>query len=378
VEHVVVAGASLAGLTAADALRAEGYEGRITILGEELHEPYTRPPLSKGVLSGTEAPETVRLVPPEDDILLLKGCSAVALDTRARTVQLSTGGQMAYDGLVLATGARARSLARPGQRGEHRLRSLEDCLALREAFARGPRVLIVGAGFLGMEIASTCRLLGLEVTVVDREPPLRRVLGEYLGRVITEAALDAGVRMRIAPGNAELIGDPVRGALLGDGSIEEADLVISAVGDAPNVEWLAGSALETGGSVAVDGRCRAAQNIVAAGDVAAVSGVRTPHWSSAVEQARTAASALVHGNAAAPLRSSPYYWTEGHGLEIKVCGPLPVHGEPIVIEGSVAERDAVLQWQRDGVAVAAATVNHRMPLAKLKRLAATMPAEVSG
>ncbi|MDA0159069.1 FAD-dependent oxidoreductase [Solirubrobacter ginsenosidimutans] len=364
-DRVVVVGASLAGLTAADALRVQGYEGAITIVGGESHAPYTRPPLSKGVLTGAEPPETVRLVPPEDDIELRIGTTAVALDRERQVVELENGERVPYDGLVIATGGRARSLVAPDQTGEYRLRTLDDCLALQAAFRARPNVLIVGAGFLGMEIASTCRVLGLDVTVVDREPPLQRVLGEYLGRLITEAALDAGVRIKVAAGDARLLGSPVHGVQLGDGSVEEGDIVISAVGDVPNSGWLG-----LRGPVVVDDRCRVAPGIVAAGDIAAVGGLRTPHWASAVDQARVAAAALLHGDAAPALNAVPYYWTEGHGLEIKVCGPLPVHGEPVVLEGSVAERDAVLRWPE-----AAATINHRMPLGKLKRLAA--PREVA-
>jgi NADPH-dependent 2,4-dienoyl-CoA reductase/sulfur reductase-like enzyme len=382
VNRAVIVGASLAGVTAADALRAEGYDGQIAMVGDERHPPYTRPPLSKGVLAGAETPESVQLPALGDDVELRLSAPAKALDLRASEVVLNGDQRLAFDGLIVATGARARSLARPGQLGEVVLRTLDDALSVRAKLASGPDVLIIGAGFLGMEIASTCRALGLDVTLVDREPPLRRVLGEYLARLLTEAALDAGVRVQVSHGNAELLGtDHIQGVRLADGRELHADVVITAAGDVPNTGWLADSGLPVAGGLVVDDRCRALPNVVAAGDVVAIATylqgatIRTPHWASAIEQARVAAAALLHGEAATPLRSTPYYWTEQFELEVKVSGALPVHGEPALLEGSVADRNAVLQWRDEhGVPYAAATINRRMPIAKLKRLARPEPA----
>ena len=382
-EHVVIVGASLAGVTAADALRAEGYDRRITIIGDEPHPPYTRPPLSKGVLAGTESPESVQLAPLGDDVQLRLNARAQALDLKGSAVMLEGGERVSFDGVIVATGARARSLAGPGQRGEVLLRTLDDTLALHKKLAVSPDVLILGSGFLGMEIASTCRALGLDVTLVDREPPLRRVLGEYLGRLLTEAALDAGVRVQVSHGNAELLGtDHIHGVRLGDGRELHAELVITAAGDVPNIDWLTDSGLRLASALVVDHRCRALPNVVGAGDAVAVAtslegaAIRTPHWASAIDQARVAACALLHGEAAAPLRSTPYYWTDQFDLEVKVSGVLPVHGEPAVLEGDVADRDAVLQWRdQHGAPYAAATINHRMPIGKLKRLATPAAAQ---
>lgn len=378
---VVVVGASLAGVTAADTLRMEGYGGSITVVGDELRPPYARPPLSKGVLAGTQPPESTLLPALGDDVALRLGARVARLDLRQRSVVLEDGEALRFDGLVIASGARARSLARPGQRGEHLLRTIDDVLALRERLRGRPSVLIVGAGFLGMETASTCRALGLDVTVVDREPPLRRVLGDYLAQLLTEAALDSGVRIAVCEGNAELLGSPdVRGVRLSDGRTLTADVVVSAVGDLPNVEWLQGSELNCSGPLLIDDRCELLPGIVAAGDVAAVrgahaaDGARTPHWASAVEQAQVAASALVHGRAASSLVPDRYFWTEQFELDVRICGDLPIRGEPEIVEGSTAERNALLQWMTGDVCTAAATVNYRMPITKLKRLAAPLRA----
>jgi len=382
VKRIVIVGASLAGVTAADALRMQGHEGPITLLGEEPHAPYARPPLSKAVLAGREPPEAVMLPPLGDDVEVRVGARVAGLRLERRAVVLDGGEQVPFDGLVVATGARARSLARPGQRGEHLLRTLDDARALRDRLEGRPRVVVVGAGFLGMEVASTCRTLGLDVTVVDREPPLVRLLGDALARLVTAAAVDNGVRIEISRAGATLVGrDEIRGVELADGRVLDADLVVSAVGDLPNVEWLSGSGLAAaGGPLVVDRRCRVAPGVVAAGDVIAMRADdgtvgRTPHWASAVEQSHVAAAALLHGEAAAPLTPSPYFWTEQFGLEIKLCGRPPAAGSrPQVTDGSLAERRAVLQWIDDGRPVAAASVNHRMPVGKLKRLAAPAPA----
>lgn len=372
---VVVVGASLAGVTAADALRLEGYDGSITLVGDELQPPYARPPLSKGVLAGTQSPESTLLPALGDDVVVRLGARASRLDLQQRSVVLDTGEALPFDGLVIASGARARSLGRPGQRGEHLLRTIDDALALRAGLEGRPSVVVVGAGFLGMETASTCRALGLDVTVVDREPPLHRVLGDYLARMLTEAALDSGVRIEITDGDAQLLGTDVRGVLLSDGRALDADIVVSAVGDLPNVEWLQDSALSCFGPLVVNERCMVAPGIVGAGDVVALcgaGGTRTPHWASAVEQAQAAASALLHGQAAPPLTPDRYFWTEQFGLDVRICGDLPVHGPPTIVEGSIAERTALLQWKTGDACIAAATVNHRMPITNLKRLAAPL------
>ncbi len=370
--RVVVIGASLAGVTAADTLRMEGYEGEITVLGDEPHHPYNRPPLSKAVLAGADPFDRVALPPLGDDVVLWLGQRATGLDLERRRVNLASGDSVEYDGLVIACGARARTLATTNQSGECTLRTLDDALALRGRLSRAQKVIVLGGGFLGMEIASTVRQLGLDVLLIDREPPLRRLVGDYLASVLTAAARDAGVRFEITAGNAALVGEgDVRGVRVADGRTFNADLVITAAGDVPNTEWLIGSGLNGGGPILTDERCRVRPGIVAAGDVSAPGGTRTPHWANAVAQGRTAAAALLHDAAAPPLTTDDYFWTEQFGIELKICGrPSANDSPPTVLDGSVADRDAVLQWSATGDSGgAAATINRRMPISKLRKLA---------
>ena len=288
---VVVVGGSIAALTAVEMLRMEDFDGRITVLSDEDVPPYTRVPLSKGVLAGTESIEDVVLAPLADDVDLRLRTPATGLDLRSRTVH-TPAGPVPYDGLVLATGGRARRLGQPGQ-DERVLRSHGDCARLRADLAAASSVLIVGGGFLGMEIASTARALGKDVTVVDLAPPLDRLLGAVVGRHVRSVAAQAGVRIVVTDGGVRLLGTPTpTGVELVDGTRLEADLVVSAVGDVPNVEWLAGSGVRLHGGIVVDASCRVAPGVVAAGDVAVVPGgdgtlSRSPHgpgrrrWSSA-------------------------------------------------------------------------------------------------
>ena len=378
--HVVVVGASLAGATAADALRGYGYEGQITVVGAEDHPPYTRPPLSKAVLLGDQPPESVFLQPLGDDIELRLGQPARQLDLNESAVVLADEERIPFDGLIIATGARARTLAKPEQQGEHTLRGLNDAVNLRGRIAEGPEALILGGGLLGMEIASSCRKHGLAVTVVDREPLLRRVLGEALSSVLVSAAVADGVKVEISEEDVELVGSPqIEGVRLADGRVLRADLIITAAGDLPNVEWLAGSGLFVDRALVVDSRGRALSHVVGAGDAVVVREndtlIRRPHWASAVDQARLAAATLLDGDAAPIPGTTPYFWTDQFGYEIRITGERPTTDRISVIEGALDEGSAVLQWlDDDDSIVAAATVNHRMALPKLKRLAYQSPA----
>jgi NADPH-dependent 2,4-dienoyl-CoA reductase/sulfur reductase-like enzyme len=375
--QVVIVGASVAGVTAADTLRQLGYDGAIILVGGEAHPPYVRPPLSKAVLSGAESPQSVLMPALRADVTLRSASPAVALDTAARRVRLAGGDELPYDGLVVATGARARRLGPPGLAGELVMRDLDDAVGLRDAMGRAGSVLVVGGGFLGMEVASIASAMGLTVTVVDAEPPLVRQFGRYLAAHLTAAARAAGVRLVQAPGGVELVGGPsITAAKTAAGDLLEADLVVSAVGCQPNVEWLASAGLGSPAGLLVDERCRVRPDVVAAGDVVATAhgGARprrTPHWASAIDQARCAAHALLAGDDAPPYQPRPYFWTEQWGLEIKICGEPPTGAAPDVLAGSLEENEALLRWTRDGVAVAAATLNHRMPLVKLRKLATT-------
>ena len=369
--HVVVVGGSIAALTAAETLRLDGHDGPITLLSDEGDRPYSRVPLSKAVLAGEEPPSYALLLAPAADIDIRLGCRADRLDTVRRRIVVAGGEEIGYDKLVIATGARARRLStRPD---ELVLRTLDDAAALGGRIAAARSVLVVGGGFLGMEIASTCRSLGKTVTVIDRDPPLLRLLGPWLADVLTSAARDLGIGIVHAPEGVELIGSPgIEGARHAGGTLT-ADVVISAVGDVPNIEWLHGSGLELAGGVVVDGSCRATADIVAAGDVAVrrVAGSvqpRRPHWTNAVEQGRAAARALLASGDDVDYVPDPYFWTRQCGLDVKISGELPLTGEPTVLDGDVGDLAALLQWpRRDGLTTAVA-LNHKTPVIKLKAL----------
>lgn len=373
--RVVIAGGSIAAVTAAQALRAQGFEGETTLLSDEIHAPYSRVPLSKSVLSGKETLDSVALPALGDDVTIRLGARAAHLRPEHRRVVLAGGEEMPYDGLVIATGARARRLAAPGQTGEHVVRTRDDATALGNRIGAADSVLVVGGGFLGMEVASTCAELGLTVTVVDRDPPLRRLLGAWLADLVVEAARERGVRFVQAPDGVELVGHPeITGVACGDRQLD-ADVVVSAVGDLPNTEWLADSGLPLDTGLVVDPRCSVTPHIVAAGDVTVTrpdggAARRSPHWTSAVLQGQAAARTLLHGEAAFTPPPDPYYWTEQFGLDIKISGEIPAGTAPTVVAGDPEQRSALLQWHHQDRPVAAASVNHRIPIVKLKKLGA--------
>ncbi|MFK0159940.1 NAD(P)/FAD-dependent oxidoreductase [Streptomyces sp. NPDC090493] len=367
--RVVVVGGSVAGLTAAQSLRAEGFDGQLVVLSEEPHPPYSRVPLSKGVLDGREPAESALLPLPGDDIEWRTGARAVRLDTRGRTVLLDDGTRLPYNGLVVATGARAR---RPTGDTDLVVRTLDDARVLSARLATARSAIVLGGGFLGMEVASTCRTLGLDVTVVDLVPPLLRLLGPWLADLAVAAARDHGVRVRVAPDGVNVLGD--HRVRCGE-SVLEADVIVCAVGDVPNTEWLRGSglSLDAGGGLIADSCCHVAPGVVAAGDVVSRLGRRTPHWTNAVEQGRAAAASLLHGESARAYRPDPYFWTEQSKLSIKISGELPLTGSPEVLAGSVDDRSALLRWRHDDGTATAVAVNHRLPVIKLKRLGAGVP-----
>ncbi|MBW8792402.1 MAG: FAD-dependent oxidoreductase [Streptomyces sp.] len=365
-KRIVVVGGSIAAVTAAQSLRAEGYDGQVTVLSEEPHPPYSRVPLSKGVLAGRESVESALLPLPSEDIEFRTGARAVRLDTQGRLVTTADGNDIPYDGLVIATGARARRL---NSDSDLVVRTLDDASALAARLAASHSAIVLGGGFLGMEVAGTCRALGLKVTVVDLVPPLLRLLGPWLADLAVAAARDHGIRVRVAPDGVEVLDE--HRVRCGE-SVLTADVIVCAAGDVPNTGWLedADLALDSGGGLVADACCRVAPGIVAAGDVVSRQGHRTPHWTNAVEQGRMAAASLLHGESARPYRPDLYYWTEHSGLNIKISGELPLTGTPEVLAGSVDDRSALLRWRHDGGTATAVAVNHRLPVIKLKRLGA--------
>ncbi|REE75656.1 pyridine nucleotide-disulfide oxidoreductase [Rhodococcus wratislaviensis] len=364
--RILVVGNGIAGQTACDSLRAAGFDGDLTIVGDEPRATYSRPALSKTLLVDGGSHE---LAPPTHEAAEVLGVAVVGLDVESRRVCLDDGSDLPYDGLVIATGSRARRLGGDGS-VELTLRTLDDALVLRERLAARPSVVVVGAGPLGMEIASAALSAGCRVTLVADGRPMLSHLGPCLSDAFTAAAVARG--LTIVAGAAAGI-DTARGLVLRDGSRVEGDVLVSAIGDIPNTGWLATSGLMTGGRLEADSRGRIGPGIVAAGDVAAVptrTGVRRiPLWSSAIEQAKVAALALLTGDEAPELDFDPYFWTEQFGLNLKATGHLPAAGEPKFLLGDSPRGPSVMRWTHDdghGVAVA---VNHRIPIPRLRRMA---------
>jgi len=379
-ERIVVVGASLAGTTMVDALRRHGFDGHLTLLGAEPVAAYNRPALSKGILTGKDLPEQIALAPLSCEVDQHLGVRASGIDLTHHQVLLADGERVGFDKLAIATGGRARTLAdfgaaEPGMR-EVTVRELEDALALARLLDDRPQVVIVGAGILGMELASACLDRGAQVTVVDQQPPLLRQLGPYLADLLTDAATTRGVTFAHPPAGVRLRGSTYPPTVeLADGRRYEGDLVISAVGCLPNDEWLTSTGLTPGSGVPVDERCRWGPDVVAAGDVAAFftpgGHRRTPWWNSALEQAQAAALALLHGDASPPLRPLPFFWTEQFGTAIRVSGRLPVAGHPNVVAGADAASGLLLHWPGDRHDSTAAAVNRRVPITRLRALAQT-------
>ncbi len=370
---VLIVGASIAATTAAATLRAEGYDGPVTLLGQEPDPPYARPPLSKAVLTGMDDPTSTALPLTGLDVQVRTEARAVGLDAERKRVMIDDVEDVPYDALVIATGARARR-ASPEDPSEVVLRSLADAGDIKACLRRKPTVLIIGAGVLGFELASACRSYGVQVTMVDVAEPLVAQLGPALAKVLACRAREAGVRIIVSPSGVarrHVDGHPY--VELGDGTRLEADLIVTSVGCVPNIEWLRGSGLPLAHGLLVDDRCQVTPGIVAAGDLVSVSqtggghGRRTPNWTDAINQARTAATVLVRGDQASAYRRDPYFWTEAFGLSVKVAGRLPANGAAEVLaEGD--DNGRLLQWLENGHPVAAAAINYRIPVVKLKKL----------
>lgn len=339
--RVVVAGASMGGLRAAEQLRAAGWTGAITVVGDEPYMPYNRPPLSKEVLAGKAPFESLAFTPKAAaaDVEWRLGTRVVAARLDERTVSLDDGSTLPYDGLVAATGMRPRRLRCPGPRtGRHTVRTLADAQGLRDELTRpGARLVVVGAGFIGCEVAATAVGLGVrEVTVVDPLPlPMVGPLGELLGRALLKRHEERGVRFRLGTGVAGFEGaDRVTGVVLGDGTVLPADVVVESVGSVANVEWLEGNGLDLTDGVLTCEQLRVGgrPEVVAVGDVARFPNARydgvprrVEHWSIPTDTAKHAAKALVaHLTAAdtelAPFAPLPTFWSDQHDFRLQSFG----------------------------------------------------------
>ncbi|CAN5879221.1 FAD-dependent oxidoreductase [soil metagenome] len=376
---VAVVGASLAGWYTVQALRGQGFDGRITVVGAEPHRPYDRPPLSKGFLDGSVPVADLALEPPGDadddlDVDWRLGARAEALHSGSRALLLDDGAELRCEGVVIATGARARRL--PGTDGidaVHTLRSLDDAMRLRAALANPGRLLVVGGGFIGSEVAATASTLGHEVVMVEPEPaPLSRQFGVAVGSVLADVHREHGVRVHTGVGvtGVTAAGGAARVGLT-DGRTLAADVVLVAVGAVPAVEWLADSGLDLVGGVSCDARgVTSIPGVVAVGDAArgfhpfVGAPARIEHWTHAMRHPSVVAGALLGSDSEAPA-TPPYVWSDQYDRRLQFAG----HVEPAdtieVVEGSLAERNFAAVYRRGGREVAVLARNRARDFGRL-------------
>ena len=367
-DNVVIAGAGMAGLHAAESLREAGFEGRVTLVGAEDERPYSRPPLSKEVLTGVGDGAGVAL---RDDAAfealgldLRLGRAAARLLPGERAVELDDGTRVQGDGVIVATGARAR---RPGTdlAGVHVLRTLADAEALRADLDKYDRVAVVGAGFVGAEVAASARALGREVVLIEAAPtPLTRAVDPRVGRVLTDLHRDNGVDLRLGTGVSgyEGAGGRVERVRLADGSAVEAPVVVCGLGVDLNTEWLEGSgvALADGaGGVECDALGRTSvPNVYAAGDLANFphprygGRMRLEHWTNAGEQAGVSARNLLAGSGAAEEYTPvPYFWSDQYKRKIQLLGQAAPADTVEFVHGSPEDRKFVAFFGREGLLI---------------------------
>ena len=380
---MVVVGASLGGLRAAEALRRLGFDGRLALVGDEPHRPYDRPPLSKEFLRGEREPEAIALAKPDAlaalDLDLRLGCRAVALDPHAREIALDDGERLRFDGCVIATGCKPRRLrGTPDLPGIFALRTLDDALAIRAELARGPRVAVVGAGFIGAEVAASCRRRGLEVVMIDPLPtPLAASVGTQVGEVVGAVHRDHGVVLRMGVGVAGFEGGAhLERVRLSDGSAVAADVAVVGIGVAPCTEWLASSGIALRDGVVCDATSATSlPGVVAVGDVARFenplfgTSMRVEHWTHAVEQAGVAAECLLaEPGQATPFAPAPFVWSDQYDLKIQSAGWMLPEDETRVVHGSLAERRCVVLHGRGGRLVGAVALNRVRQLMGYRRM----------
>ncbi|MFG2801091.1 NAD(P)/FAD-dependent oxidoreductase [Streptomyces pseudovenezuelae] len=369
--RIVVVGASAAGLATVETLRREGYDGTITLVGEEPELPYDRPPLSKQLLAAEWEADRLALRTSADlaalDLDLRLGVAATGLEPGTRTVRLADGSEVPYDGMVVATGVRPRRL--PGE-GAHVLRTLGDALTLRERLSPGRRLVVVGAGFLGAEAAAVARRLGAEVTLLEPAAvPLAHAVGTEVGHLLARAHVDQGIDLRCGVTVTEVTEEGVR---LAGGEVVEADEVLVAVGSLPNTEWLRGSGLALRDGVVCDEYCEAAPHVYAAGDVARWynplfgTSMRVEHRTNAAEQGMAAARNLLAAPAARrPFAPVPYFWSDQYDMKVQAYGFLRGHEEVAVVEGDLARRRFAVAYRRGDRVTGALAVG--MPPRVLRR-----------
>lgn len=380
---VAVVGASLGGLRTASALRRGGFDGRITLVGAEPHLPYDRPPLSKEVLTGAKQPDDTFFRTEdffqEQRIELKVGSPATGLDGEARTISLESGEVIPYDFAVIATGARARSLpGTEGIEGVHVMRTLDDAAAIRSSFDRGRRLVVVGAGFIGSEVAASARSRKMEVTIIEAAPqPLAMAVGAEVGERCARLHNRYGAELRCGIGvkGVEEPSDGLR-VRLADGSALSCDVVVVGIGVIPNVEWLDGSGIEVGGAVICDRYMRTSlPNVYALGDLASWHNprfgrrMRVEHWTNTVEQSAAVARNIIKaGKGGAPVAYSgiPYFWSDQYGHRLQLVGRAA--GESVFVQDPPDEPRMLALYRRGDRLSGAFAIDMMGPLMALRRL----------
>lgn len=389
-DRVVIVGGGLAGHRAAEALRKAGHTGEVVLVGDEVHRPYDRPPLSKQVLAGAMTPEETHYAVADDlDVSWSLGRPAVALDTERQVVTVEGGEEVAYDGLIITTGRRARAWPElPEAEGFHMLRSLDDTAAFSAAVTPESKVCIVGAGFIGCEVAATLRGLGVtDVSVVDVAPYPMPVLGAEVGERAVALHERHGVTLHLAAGVAgfTVSGGHVTGVELQSGETVAADVVLLALGSAPNTEWLEGSGLTLErGAVLCDAECIAVgtTNVAAAGDVAAwphplADGpICIEHWAIARDMAAVAAKNLIAApEDRVPFATVPTFWSDQYDVKMKSAGLLAVADRFVVVEEDAEKPSLVVEALRGDELVGAIVFNKNKAIIGYQRRLAGQLAE---
>ena len=361
-DAVTIVGASLAGFWAAETLRRDGFDGPVVLIGEEPYAPYDRPPLSKKYLAGDLDDDRLDLVSADRladlDLDLRLGCRATGLEVTSRTLEVD-GIAEPFDGLVLATGARCRTLPdTEGMAGVYTLRTRDDAAAIRDALAAGVRrMVVVGAGFIGAEVASTAIQRGVEVTMVEAlDTPFGRVLGTEMGAVVADVHRSHGVELRTGTGVDRVLGDDrVTGVRLAGGSTLDADLLVVGIGVVPATDWMEGSGLVLDDGVVCDATCLAADRVVAAGDVARWPNpryeglMRVEHWDNAVQQGVHAARRLLQTEEeATSFAPVPWFWSDQYDRKVQLAGRTHPDDDVQVAVGSTAEHRFVAFYGREG------------------------------
>ncbi|MER5447043.1 FAD-dependent oxidoreductase [Streptomyces sp. NPDC002764] len=368
----VIVGASLAGAKAAQALREEGFDGTLILIGEESERPYERPPLSKSYLMGKDAREQIYVHPPqwyaEHDVDLRLGTAVTALDPAPHEVTLADGSRLGYAELLLATGSSPRRLPVPGADldGVLYLRTVQDSDRIKDAFSSASRVAVVGAGWIGLETAAAARTAGVEVTVLERsELPLLHVLGREVAQVFAALHRDHGVDLRSGVQVAELTGSAgtVDGVLLSDGTRIDADAVIVGIGITPNTGLAQAAGLQVDNGILTDERLRTSvPGIYAAGDVANAfhplldRRIRVEHWANALHQPQTAARAMLGREAA--YDRVPYFFSDQYDMGMEYTGYAEPGGyDQVVLRGDLGAREFIAFWLARGRVLAGMNVN---------------------